>query len=152
MSTETTEVQSVQLSQSALKRIVAHAEETYPQECFGFLLGRFGENRICVAHPGRNVNTSRPHDRYEMAPQDFLQAQAEAERWGGEIVGFYHSHPDGTAIPSAYDRERAWEEYLYLIVPVSNGRVGKARLWQVKTSDGPFVEIPLHYHRKEGDQ
>lgn len=137
-------VKGVQLFRSALERIVAHAEETYPQECFGFLLGHFSESRICVARPGRNVNTSRPHDRYEMDPQDFLQAQAEAEKWGGEIMGFYHSHPDGTAIPSAYDRKRAWEEYLYLIIPVSNGRAEEARLWRVKSPEGPFVEVPWH--------
>jgi len=79
-----------------------------------------------------------------MAPQEFLQAQAEAEKWGGEVVGFYHSHPDSTAIPSAYDRERAWEEYLYLIVPVTGGRAGKARLWQLEAPDGCFSEMPLH--------
>jgi len=79
-----------------------------------------------------------------MAPQEFLQAQAEAEKEGREIVGFYHSHPDHPAIPSAYDRERAWEEYLYLIVPVTGGRAGKARLWQLEGPDGSFSEIPLH--------
>lgn len=133
----------VQFSWSALERVAAHAEEVYPHECFGFLLGHFDGRRIQVARPGRNVNNSRPNDRYEMDPQEFLQAQAEAEKWDGEIVGFYHSHPDETAIPSAYDRERALEEYLYLIVPVADGRAGSARLWQLEVFGGSFAEIPL---------
>lgn len=132
------------MCRTALQRVTAHAEEAYPQECFGFLLGHCSKSCIRVARPGRNVNTSRPHDRYEMDAREFLQAQAEAERWGGGIVGFYHSHPDEVAIPSAYDRERAWEEYLYLIIPVAGGRVGTARLWQLAGPAGPFSEIALH--------
>jgi len=143
MSKRSAGIEGAQLHQSALEHIVAHAEEAYPQECFGFLVGHFGENRVRAAYPGRNVNTSRPHDRYEMDPQDFLQAQAEAETWGGEIVGFYHSHPDEAPIPSAYDRQRAWEEYLYLIISVAGGQAGEARLWQLEAPDGPFSEIPL---------
>ena len=144
MSNKSTGTGDVQFPWSALERVAAHAEESYPCECFGFLLGHFGENCIRVARPGRNTNTCRSHDRYEMDPQEFLQAQAEAEKWGGEVVGFYHSHPDDKAIPSAYDRERAWEEYLYLIVPVAGGRAGRARLWQLEDPDGPFSEMVLY--------
>ena len=143
MSGESTGERGVQLCRSALQRVIAHAESAYPQECFGFLLGHFGKRCIRVARPGRNVNTSRAHDRYEMDAHEFLQAQAEAEKWGGEIMGFYHSHPDDLAIPSAYDRERAWEEYLYLIVPVAGGRAESARLWQLQGPEGVFSEIPL---------
>lgn len=147
MSNESTGTRDVQVPWSVVKCIAAHAEEAYPQECFGFLLGRFGENRIRMAWPGQNVNASRPHDRYEMDPQEFLRVQAEAEKWGGEVVGFYHSHPDGRAIPSDYDRERAWEEYLYLILPVTDGRAGRARLWELEAPEGPFSEMVLRIVR-----
>lgn len=134
----------MQFPWGVLERVVAHAEEAYPQECFGFLLGRFGEKRIRAACPGRNVNVSRPHDRYEMDPQEFLGVQTETEKWGGEVVGFYHSHPDGAAIPSTTDRERAWQEYVYLIIPVARGRAGRARLWHMEAPEGSFSEIALH--------
>lgn len=143
MSNKSTRTQGIQFPWGVLERIAAHAEEAYPQECFGFLLGHFGENRIRTARPGQNVNTSRPHDRYEMDPQEFLRVQMEAERRGGEVVGFYHSHPDDRAIPSTTDREQAWEEYLYLIVPVAGGQAGRARLWQVEAPEGPFSERVL---------
>jgi len=38
----------VQFSWGALECIAAHAEESYPQECFGFLLGHFGEGCIDI--------------------------------------------------------------------------------------------------------
>lgn len=137
------EKREIEVLRSVLECVTDHAEATYPHECFGFLLGRFGEERIQAACPGKNTNTSRPHDRYEMDPLEFLRAQTGAEEWGGDVVGFYHSHPDGQAIPSTYDRERAWEEYLYLIVPVADGQVGRARLWQLEASDEPFSEMIL---------
>ena len=143
------ERREIRCLQGVLQCIAAHAEEAYPQECFGFLLGRFGEDRIRAACPGQNVNASRPHDRYEMDPQEFLQVQLEAEKWEGDVVGFYHSHPDDKAIPSTYDRERAWEEYLYLIIPVAGGRAGRARLWQVTAPEAPFSEMALHAVRRD---
>lgn len=143
MSNSAVERPGVQLSRAALERMAAHAEASYPQECFGFLLGHFGDESIPMIYPGRNVAVSRPHDHYEMDPQEFLQAQTDAEQWGGEVIGFYHSHPDAAACPSAYDRERAWEEYLYLIIPVIGGRAGRARLWQLATADEPFWELEL---------
>lgn len=143
MSEESSGTRGTWLPRSALESIATHAEETYPQECFGFLVGRFGDESIHAVCPGSNTNASRPHDRYEMNPEEFLQTQVEAEEWGGEVVGFYHSHPDDKAIPSTYDRDRAWEEYLYLIVPVADGRAGKARLWKLESPDEGFAEIVI---------
>jgi proteasome lid subunit RPN8/RPN11 len=143
MSNGAVERRGVQLSQRALEHIAAHAEESYPQECCGFLLGHFEGGVIQMFRPAQNVNVSRPCDRYEMDPQEFLQAQTEAERWGGEVIGFYHSHPDAVACPSTTDHERALEEYLYLIVPVVAGQAEKARLWRLAAVDGPFSELIL---------
>ena len=47
---------------------------------------------------------------------------ASSERDGLEIVGYYHSHPDHPAGPSAFDTEHAWPWYSYLIVRVDRGR------------------------------
>ena len=136
---------------SVLEAISAHAEKAYPQECCGFLLGYEGRPCLRASVPGRNLNTLRAQDRFEIDPQEFLQAQMEAEGWGGEVLGFYHSHPDGAAVPSAYDRERAWPEYLYLIIPVAGGQAGKARLWQLDAPDEPFVEVIWDMVEEEGE-
>jgi len=143
MNEQLTDMREVQCHRNLLKCVAAHAEASYPQECFGFLLGHFGDRCIRAIRPGRNVNVSRPHDRYEMDPREFLQAQKEAERWGGEVIGFYHSHPDGRAVPSAYDCERAWPEYLYLIVSISAGRAGEVRLWRLEDLEGDFQVVAL---------
>ena len=49
-------------------------------------------------------------------------AQPSADR---ELVGFYHSHPDHPAVPSAFDLEHAWPNLSYVIVSVRDGRRAK---------------------------
>ena len=45
---------------------------------------------------------------------------------GLEIVGYYHSHPDHPAVPSAYDTAHAWPWYSYLIVRIEQGQPREA--------------------------
>ena len=48
---------------------------------------------------------------------------------GQEIVGYYHSHPDHPARPSAFDAEHAWPWYSYLIVRIDRGRGADMASW-----------------------
>ena len=48
---------------------------------------------------------------------------------GLEIVGYYHSHPDHPAVPSAFDTEHAWPWYSYLIVHINRGRGAGMASW-----------------------
>ena len=140
------EEREIGFPKKVLGSVADHAEAAYPHECFGFLLGRFGEGGIQAVLPAKNANTSRPHDRYEMDPLEFLQAQTEAEGWGGEVVGFYHSHPDHPSAPSEYDRKMAWEGYLYLILSVRGGKFHDARAWIYDSDIEHFKEIPFKPH------
>ncbi|MDR2489668.1 MAG: Mov34/MPN/PAD-1 family protein [Desulfovibrio sp.] len=44
---------------------------------------------------------------------------------GLEVLGYYHSHPDHPALPSAYDLEHAWPFYSYVIVSIVKGNAGE---------------------------
>ena len=46
-----------------------------------------------------------------------------------EVVGYYHSHPDGLATPSSTDRQSAWPGVSYIIVAVKSGRAMEVRSW-----------------------
>lgn len=117
----------------ALQKIIAQAERDYPYETCGLLLGKVeGDVRtVFGAFETPNANPDRKHDRYEIAPQDYLRAEKKAREFGLEIVGVYHSHPDHPDRPSQFDEERAFEGFSYLILSVSKGKVVSYRSWEL---------------------
>lgn len=107
----------------ALRR---HAEEAYPHECCGILIGAVeGDTRtVQFVIRCRNARTDSPHRRYEIDPRELIRAQREARQRGLEIVGFYHSHPHHPAQWSPTDLEQAhWIGCSYVISSVENGKV-----------------------------
>ena len=87
---------------SALQKAIAQAERDYPYETCGLLLGKVEGNLRTVfgVYETPNANPDRKHDRYEIAPEDYLSAEKKAKEFGLEIVGVYHSHPDHPDRPS----------------------------------------------------
>jgi proteasome lid subunit RPN8/RPN11 len=106
----------------ALRR---HAEETYPHECCGILIGTVeGDTRtVWSTIRCHNTRTDSPQSRYDIDPHELIRAQREARERGLDIVGFYHSHPDHPAQWSATDLEEAhWIGCSYVITSVENGK------------------------------
>lgn len=138
------------IAEEELEAIFEHARKAYPHECFGFLVGSFsGDGEVKGVYPAKNL-TERAHDRYEMDPQDYLRLEEEIADSGLEIVGFYHSHPDGQPRPSSFDLERAWEEYFYLIVSVWDGEEVEAKLWRMEQGERQFREEAMNGCESEG--
>ncbi len=113
-----------------------HAERGYPDEVCGLLVGSFdGEDKVVrrvvpVENEWEAVDERRR--RFLITPDVFARQEREARREGLEIVGFYHSHPDHPAEPSATDREFAWPLYSYLIQSVVGGQVADFASWRLK--------------------
>jgi len=134
----------MKITDAQLKQIYAHAKETYPHECFGFLVGTFdGTGLVYRAVRGTNLNTDRA-DRFEMDPKEFVQIERQADEDGLTVIGFYHSHPDWPAIPSQTDITWAWEGSYYLIVSVHEGRPFNTGVWSlVEQGSRRFIQEPL---------
>ncbi|XZN97046.1 MAG: Mov34/MPN/PAD-1 family protein [Microcoleus sp.] len=136
-------MQSIALSQTHLLSIRSHAENTYPEECCGLLLGTIAGNvkTLVAVWPTKNAWSAETEDncsdsklltkkrRYAISPQDMLEGMKEGRDRNLEIIGIYHSHPDGQAIPSECDRTLAWPQYSYIIVSVPQGRCEDVRSW-----------------------
>lgn len=123
-------------------RIARTVEDAYPREGCGLLLGRV-EGGVRVAEevrPAANRWEGRD-DRYLVDPETLRRAVDEEADGGPRVLGFYHSHPDADPVPSATDRELAWPWYLYLIVPVRDGRARRGRAWELE--DGRWAERPV---------
>jgi proteasome lid subunit RPN8/RPN11 len=124
--------------------IHAHLTRAYPEEGCGVLLGRDGEPRVVERVIGlENRRQDSRGRRYLIAPEQFLAAEKEARAAGLDVVGFFHSHPDHPAQPSAFDRKHAWPYYSYLIASVERGRVTDLRSWRLAGDRSGFEPEPL---------
>ncbi len=130
-----------------IKIIYDHAENTYPEECCGILLGKIVGISKTVVEVIPTINawektkleqTERTkHSRYTIPSRDIFKAQKRGRNLQLDIVGFFHSHPDYPSIPSTCDREQAWEIYSYPIVSVIEGKVSDIKSW-VLDADSNF--------------
>ena len=132
----------MKITDAQLKQIYAHAKETYPSECCGFLLGSFDDSGL-VREVKRAANqNSERNDRFIISAEEFAHTQFAADDAGLEIIGIYHSHPDWPPIPSQTDMESAWEEVFYLITSVHEGRPLNTNVWQL-ASEGLRRFMPV---------
>jgi len=118
--------ESWSLTAAALAAIEEHGRSAYPEECCGFLVAPAtktpdGHRQIEQAIPTPNRATADRNRRYVIDPLELLRVE-RAVAPTAVVVGIYHSHPDHPAVPSEYDRERAWPWYSYLVLSVP--RVG----------------------------
>jgi len=119
-----------------------HGEETYPHECCGALVGRGNRVEATVALP--NTTEEGPRRRFLVRPSDYRLAEERGRELGGELLGFYHSHPDHPARPSQYDLDHAWPTFAYVIVSVASGQAGDITVWWLKDDRSIFEEGELH--------
>ena len=110
--------------------IEAHARETFPEECCGFLIGPAAEPRkVLAVRRATNVVETNRERRYVIDPRDFLAVEKELRGSGQEILGFYHSHPNHPAEPSEFDRSHAWPWYSYVILSIVDRNPADLRAW-----------------------
>ena len=115
-----------------------HGVETYPNECCGALVGRDGVVTATYALP--NTTEEGPRRRFLVRPQDYCDAERRAGELGGELLGFYHSHPDHPAQPSQYDLDHAWPFFSYIIVSVRAGAAETMTSWRLREDRSAFDE------------
>jgi proteasome lid subunit RPN8/RPN11 len=120
------------IPQDLLDEIHLHLEKTYPEEGVGFLFGvdeMPREVREIFVVPNAREKEER-HHRYDVAPQDIMEADERAEKKGLSIIGVFHSHPNHPDKPSEFDRERAHPFFSYLITSVRDRKNTSTRSWR----------------------
>ncbi|HEY2705138.1 MAG TPA: M67 family metallopeptidase [Candidatus Dormibacteraeota bacterium] len=135
----------VVLSPTAAAEVRRLAASAYPDEGCGVLIGTAGTGEVLAVRSvtsGRNL-APRGRDRFELDPLAILRAERAAREEGLEVLGFWHSHPDHPAVPSRLDTERAWAEYLYVIVSSSAEATGEVRGWRLLPGAGGFAEVGM---------
>jgi proteasome lid subunit RPN8/RPN11 len=133
---------TVTISESVREAIRSHAAKAYPHECCGALLGSRDEG-IEDAIPFDNVSPGDRDRRFLVSAADYRAAESRADRTGRALLGFYHSHPDHPAEPSAFDLAHAWPNLSYVILSVRDGRPGDMKSWRLDPDRSRFAEETL---------
>ena len=123
-----------------LAAVERRAVAASPAECCGLLLGHpadGGAVRIGRIEPCVN-RAPDPGRRFTISPEALLSAYRRAREHGEQVVGTFHSHPGGAAVPSGSDRQSAWPGASYLIVGLGEAGVRERRSWRL--DEDRFVE------------
>jgi proteasome lid subunit RPN8/RPN11 len=133
------------LEAAALKRLVDLAESAYPDEACALLVGRrlLGDHyRVSRVEPARNVAPD-PRRRFEVDRGLRIGLERELRGKPQQVIGAWHSHPDGPAAPSAVDAARIYEpELVWLITAVSGGQALQSAAF-LPARGGGFRPLPL---------
>lgn len=126
----------ITVASHVLEQIVAEAHAAAPHECCGILLGQGAQ--VSAAIPAPNIHPT-PQTHFGIDPQALVDAHRAARHGGPDVLGYYHSHPNGAARPSAKDQAMA---------------AGDGRIWAIIAGDDvtfwrddPAVFAPLSYRQ-----
>jgi proteasome lid subunit RPN8/RPN11 len=131
----------LRLTEAQRQFLFSHGCREIPRECCGIFLGHRTGSEASVEEVLPCLNAAEhPETRYTIAAVDLLAAQRRARSLGLSIIGFYHSHPQHPAIPSATDkREAYWTGCSYAIVSLLQNEIRS----YVLLPDGSLAEEPI---------
>ncbi|MBC8102998.1 MAG: M67 family metallopeptidase [Cytophagales bacterium] len=153
--------QTITLPEAARAVIVAHGEAGFPDEVCGFLVGAATGDQKTVteawaienaweqagdALAGAAADTflgEAKGRRFFIPPGELQKADQRARAMRQDILGFYHTHPDHPARPSAHDLAMAqgtFPGYSYIILQVQDGSAAEMTSWVLRDDYSEFDE------------
>ncbi|WOE76453.1 M67 family metallopeptidase [Alterisphingorhabdus coralli] len=129
---------AVAITSTLCAEMVRAAEEAAPLECCGLLLGQ--GDTVTAILPAANISDT-PDNAFLIDPVVLVQAQRAARQGGPDILGHYHSHPNGRSEPSERDQAQALPDGRLWAIIAS----GKVRFWRAlpdQSGKGGAVFVP----------
>ena len=127
----------IRFERDDVEKLKSMAQTGYPFEACGILVGekQGGVHHVLSVKETRNVCPKNKRDSFELDLTAFLKEEKAARHAGLDVLGFWHTHPDGIATPSPKDLSDAWPEYSYTIIGVNQFGVIDFRSWRAGKND-----------------
>lgn len=120
----------MQLGGTVRETILGHAKDVAPAEACGLLGGHEGSPTVAeTAIPTPNV-ASNPDEQFEIDPEALIAGREALLEGGEELLGFYHSHPEGPPEPSTTDREQARWAGKYTVIATLAPNAPTLGVWE----------------------
>ncbi len=141
-------MRAVRFAPGLVETIGHHALATYPEESCGFLytpapLAEADPRPVIAVEPATNRVEGPRERRFRILPEELRDAERRGEPRGQALTGFYHSHPDHPARPSAFDRDHAWPWYTYVVVSVARAGAGELGAFELDPDAQEFRSVDL---------
>lgn len=126
---------ALRISSEISRQLKVWADEADPNECCGLIFG--DESSVQNVELTRNMSAS-PATNFEIDPERLIAAE-KLNRSGEKcLLGYFHSHPNGTAIPSQTDAAMATCDGRFWLIIAA----GQITAWELST-DSKFLEQEL---------
>jgi proteasome lid subunit RPN8/RPN11 len=138
-----------------LAELHEHARETHPEECCGLVLGREAgewERVVRCRNEMTRLHRQNPElyprdgrEAFHMNEADVLAAQRQADEYGWQVTGVYHSHADAGPYFSTLDQEFATQPGFpfpgvrHIVVSLLEGRVTEVAAFVPEDSPAGFA-------------
>lgn len=121
----------VHVGMNVLADMCRHAESTFPRECCGVVLGRLARQRVIFfgSLPAQNMAPHEAPAEFHMDWDTLMQGLRHVHDAAARHFAFYHSHPDGSRVPSDLDMQGGWPGVPMFIIPMTSGKAGEPTLW-----------------------
>ena len=114
----------ITLARAVLDRAKSQAEISSPKEACGLLMGY--DNTLAELCLCKNVTREDPHKNFELDPQFLINMQKETRDTKFNIMGVWHSHPNGRSTISDRDKERSLYKDWYWLVTATGSTASHA--------------------------
>ena len=137
--------QAVVFSRAVHAGIAQHARDAYPEECCGILLGQRADGQSVLSRvvPAENITDGDRRRSYQIDWRTLLDTFRRARGTDEAVLGFYHSHPDGSTAPSRRDAIDAWIDHFYVLIPITTMAVYDPTCWLIPSEGGSFQSIDV---------
>ena len=126
-------IPAIRIGKTIFDALLCHATESIPNECCGLLIGQSDE----IVHLCRARNVNESSTKFLIHPADHFSAIRDARSLDMQVIGSYHSHPNGPAIPSATDVAQSNDQnFLQVIISPPN-----IRCYQIV--EGRYFEVQI---------
>lgn len=122
-----------------------HAVTCFPEEACALLVGRWVNGKLLVRRVVKTLNIAENKLKFfEVDPSMRIKLERDLRTEQDEIIGVFHSHPNGLAKPSTSDAKMIVEKhFLWLIAAVDERGMSEIGAFEAQ-QEGGFQPIPLH--------
>lgn len=139
---------TLHITEQTQQIMIEHALRDRPIECCGILLGLRCENETHIHQiiEAENIAPEQREKNYQIDWRTLMRtvkSTRQNPKLTEQIVGFYHSHPDGSTQPSALDRELAWMDHSYVIISLHTNTPPTLSCWRLPEGNSLFINEQL---------